>query len=183
MIALSPIVELAIRLAIGLLFASSVVHKLCTPVAFAGTVEAYFRGTPLGTATVGWIAASLVVVMEAGVVALSLLPGPAPLAGASGAALFLLYAAAMGTNIARGNVLLDCGCAWAAMRQPVSIALVLRNLVLAAVAGLLLFPAGTPAVEPSDFISAVILAGLLLLTYLIGNQLILNAQQMKAKWI
>lgn len=181
MIALDPVVELAVRLGIGTLFVVAVVHKLREPVAFAGTVEAYLRGTPVGTASIGWVGARCVVVLEATVVALSLLPGPAPLAGAAAAAVLLLYAIAMGANIARGNVLLDCGCSWTAARQRVSTALVARNLVLAIVASLLLLPAARRAVGPFDIINAVIMAGLLLLTYAMGNQLILNAQQMKAK--
>ena len=140
MIALNPAVEIAIRLEIGVLFAGALVHKLRAPGEFAGTVEAYLRGTPLRGTSLGWMAAGLVIAMEAGVVALSLLPGSAPSAGGAAAAMLSFYAIAMGANIARGNVLLDCGCAWAAERQPVSLALVLRNLVLAAIAGLLLLP-------------------------------------------
>lgn len=183
MIALDPTIELAVRLSIGMLFTGSLVHKLRDPAAFADTIQAYLRGAPFNGASAGWAAAAMVVAMEIGLVAISLITGPAALAGGLAAALLSFYAVAMGANIARGNVLLDCGCAWAAERQPVSGALVVRNIVLAVVAGLLLLPGSPRAATPFDIVNAVILTGLLMLTYVVCNQLILNAQHMKAKRI
>lgn len=46
-------------------------------------------------------------------------------------ALLLGFAAAMAVNIARGRSHIDCGCGHAALRQPLSAALVVRNAVLA----------------------------------------------------
>jgi hypothetical protein len=47
-------------------------------------------------------------------------------------ALLLLFAAAMGINIARGRRHIDCGCGHAALRQQLGWGQVTRNLVLAA---------------------------------------------------
>lgn len=183
MIEINPVMELAIRLAIAMLFLGSVAHKLRSPMEFAGTVEAYLRGVPFVTETIKWIAVAAIVAMEAAVVMFCVLPGPAFLAGGGATAILLLYAVAMGTNIARGNVLLDCGCALAAAQQPVSKALVLRNLVLATISALLLMPSSEQAAEVFEIVNAVIFAGFLLLIYEVSNQLILNAQKMKVNWI
>ncbi|MFN4135534.1 MAG: MauE/DoxX family redox-associated membrane protein [Novosphingobium sp.] len=48
------------------------------------------------------------------------------------AALLLLFAGAMAVNIRRGRSHIDCGCGRSELRQPLSRALVIRNLVLAA---------------------------------------------------
>lgn len=179
MITLDPVFELAIRFSFGLLFATSVIHKLRDPVEFTATVESYFRGLRFGTSLVARLAAVIIIGMEIAVVSLCLLPDPLPFAAAA-ASVLILYAVAMGANIARGNLLLDCGCAWAAERHPVSIALVARNLVLAAIASVLFLPTGG-VVHPVHVLTALILSSMMLLIYAACSQLILNGQWMKVK--
>lgn len=84
--------------------------------------------------------------------------------------LLLAFAGAMDVNIRRGRRHIDCGCGLSRLRQPLSRALVARNLVLAA----LLLPAlagGRPAATVADGL-AVALAGVALyVLVLLGNAL------------
>ncbi len=83
--------------------------------------------------------------------------------------LLLAYAAAMALHRARGRTL-DCGCGGAPL--PVSWALVLRNLLLAMVAGVATLPVSARAMGIADFLvvaAAVVLGSLL---YAALNQLL-----------
>ena len=85
------------------------------------------------------------------------LPPPAsrPYAAAAAAALLLVFAAAIGVNLRRGRREIDCGCFRSALRQPLSAALVLRNLVLAGAAlALLAPPAGGGTLAPLAWLLA-----------------------------
>lgn len=59
-------------------------------------------------------------------------------------ALFLLFALAIGVNLARGRRSLDCGCELAGPSQPISWRLVARNLGLTALLAFTLVPAPAP---------------------------------------
>jgi hypothetical protein len=179
MMALDPVLEGALRVSLGALFAGAALHKLRDPGAFVGVVTAYGRGVPGWNGPLVRLAASLVIVSEAAVVAAALISPPAYL-GIAAAGLLTAYAAAMGANLARGNRSLDCGCAWGDERQPVTGALVLRNILLAAAAAVLTLPPSGRAPGVLDGASALAAAALLLLTYLLANQLIRNGQDLKA---
>jgi hypothetical protein len=141
MMPLDPAVVWTLRLALALVFAGAVRHKVAAPADFAAAVRAY-RLVPAATAGV---VAALLVVAEAAAAVLLLWPGGLGLGAAVAAGLLGLYAAAIGVNLARGRRDLDCGCAGPAARRPVSGALVARNLVYLAAALALLAPAGARA--------------------------------------
>lgn len=65
-------------------------------------------------------------------VAVALLLGNRPAAPAVAIALLLVFAAAMGINIARGRRHIDCGCGHAGLRQDLGWPMVARNLMMAA---------------------------------------------------
>src|SRR5262249_14927936 len=71
------------------------------------------------------------------------------------AALLGLYAAAIAVNLARGRRHLDCGCTGPALRRPISGWLVLRNLVLVAIAPADLAPLATPPLGGIDRLTRV----------------------------
>lgn len=177
MLALDPLIEFGIRGGIGILFGLAVAHKLREPSAFIGTVKAYLKDTPAAAGALP-IAGTLVLA-ELAIVFLCLLPASAPLAGAAAMVAFLLYGAAIGLNIARGNLLLDCGCSWGSERQPATNALVVRNLVLAALAAVLLVPSSGRSLSALEIGSAVAAAAILLCLYTIANQLILNSERLR----
>lgn len=118
------------RTATALLFATALAHKLWNLGEFTRTLAQYLRGLRLGgAATVSLVAVS-VLSLEGAVLAACLIPGARVLAAILACATLLGYAAAMEINIRRGSRLLDCGCSWGSARQPVSRALVVRNLLL-----------------------------------------------------
>jgi uncharacterized membrane protein len=123
-------------------------HKLAEPDAFLSAVAAYaLLPSPMVTAV-----ARILPVMEITLGAGILLPATRTFALTGLMGLFLLYALAMAINLARGRHDIDCGCG--GKSQPISWALVLRNLVLCAAALI----ASQPALErPMDWVDATTL--------------------------
>ncbi|MCS7268601.1 MAG: hypothetical protein NZ704_11155 [Geminicoccaceae bacterium] len=68
-----------------------------------------------------------------------LLPPSRPAGAALALALLCLFALAMAINLARGRREIDCGCFIGRQKERIAWSLVLRNLLLAAGAGLLFF--------------------------------------------
>jgi hypothetical protein len=168
-----PALAIVLRAGLALLFATAAAHKLRDFGAFRDALEGY-RLVPapaLGPSACGLIAAELgtaaaLVLSEHG--------------GVAAAALLGLYSAAIALNLARGRREIDCGCFGPAMRQPLSLALVLRNLGLIALALVCLLPVGTRALGPLD--ALVIAAAVALAALLHGalNGLIANAPRLRA---
>jgi hypothetical protein len=90
-------------------------------------------------------------------IALFLLAAPTrPWAAATGAALLVAYATAIGINLHRGRYDLDCGCAGPADRRPIAAWMVWRNLLLAAA----LATAGLPwSSRPLGWIDVITVGG------------------------
>lgn len=121
----------------GLLFLTAGMAKLRARRVFPGVVANYRL---LPDALVGPVAMALPLAEV--LIGASLLGGVAA-AALPASMLLLVFAAAMAVNIRRGRAHIDCGCGRSELRQPLSRALVVRNIVLAA----LLAPslAGLPA--------------------------------------
>jgi Methylamine utilisation protein MauE len=129
---MDPVIDLTLRAALGLLFTVAATHKLRDPRRFAATLSEY-RLLP------GWLAgAASVLLVTAELAVVAALAWSRRLGLAGTAALLVLYAGAMATNLARGRRHIDCGCAGPAARRTISGWLVVRNVVLAcaALAGL-----------------------------------------------
>jgi hypothetical protein len=125
--AVDPALQATLRASLALLLVSAARHKLRDPARFAAAVEDY-RLLPPGLAR---LAASALAVLELGVGAALLVPGAGYFAGPTAASLFVLYAAAIAVNLARGRAGIDCGCGGPAGRAtPISPMLVVRNAVL-----------------------------------------------------
>lgn len=147
---MDPALLLALRSSFALLLGTAAWHKLSDTARYRAVVESY---EVLPSAAVA-VAAPLLAAAETSL-ALMLAAGIAlPAAAASAAALMLVYAAALQVNVRRGRRGLDCGCAGPAAHVPVSGALVLRNLVLAAAALLGALPSSGRALSWVDFASA-----------------------------
>jgi hypothetical protein len=125
---MDPVIDLAVRAALGLLFASAALHKLRDPRRFTATLAEY-RLLPARLAPG---AAVGVMVAECGIV-VALVVWPA-WGAAAGAALLCLYGSAIGVNLARGRRHIDCGCGGPAARRDISGWLAARNALAAAVA-------------------------------------------------
>jgi hypothetical protein len=144
-IMIDPAVGALLAGAFALLFASAALHKLSALPHFVQGFGAY-RLVPETLAPL----ALLVPLLELGVAAGLLLRGARAGACLSGALLLLMYAAAIGINLARGRRELACGCGGPNDRRPIAPWMVVRNLVLAlALAGLLL-PWGARLLDAAD---------------------------------
>jgi len=118
----------AVTGALALILFGAAWHKLSEPNAFLMALSAY-RLVP---ARLLEPAARALPVAEAAVGVALLVPLTRTPALLGAAALFSLYAYAMGWNLARGRSYIDCGCGGAA--HPLSWSLVVRNGVLAGAA-------------------------------------------------
>ncbi len=133
-----PVVALVARAGLVLLFASAGVHKLRDRAAFTGVLAAY-RVVPVALVPAAAVGVALLELAVAAALATgSRVAGPA---GALG--LLLVYAAAIGVNLARGRRTIDCGCGALGARQPISEWLLARNAFLALAAASLRQPTAT----------------------------------------
>jgi uncharacterized membrane protein YphA (DoxX/SURF4 family) len=165
----------ACRLAIAAIFAQASVHALRDWPAYAAIVE-NFRILPPPAAR---LAARAVPVAELAAAALLLIPAARIAGPALGLLLMAVFTAAIGINVARGRVNIDCGCGGASGQQ-LSGALVVRNLLLCA---LLAAAAAAPAPQSMDTAFAVGVLGaaaFLVTLYFSANQLMANAKALAA---
>jgi uncharacterized membrane protein YphA (DoxX/SURF4 family) len=125
---IDPVVSWIAALAMALLFASAVLHKLRDWPRFRGIVADY-RVVPASLTTP---AAAAVVLLEIAVVALLLGPGSRPAGGLAAGCLLIGYAVCIALNLHRGRTTLDCGCVAAGRRSRIHRGMVVRNLLLAA---------------------------------------------------
>lgn len=169
---LDVIIAGTLRTATALLFAAGLVHKLWDIGEFRRTVGAYLRGPGIDTAGLRSTIAGLVVVLEATVVVACLFAGNHPLAAALASGTLLLYAGAMGVNLIKGNTLLDCGCSWGSARQPVSSALVARNVLLAVVVLGMTLPTADRTLTAIDVASVALATLALALLYVASNHML-----------
>jgi hypothetical protein len=153
---------MAIRILAALVFLRAAAAKWRSPAAFEGVVGNYDL---LPRALVAPVAAVLPVaealIAAALLVPLALRARPESAA----AALLVVFAIAMGVNLARGRTRIDCGCGDPRAGQTLRPSLVVRNLALAAllvVAGLA--PVGQAS--PGGWLIAAAAAGAAFMLYL-----------------
>jgi len=135
-----PSILVAGRVLVLFIFAAAVVGKLRHREEFIGVVANYRIVPPVAVAWTAW----LLIGLEIAVV-VCLATGFELIAGAA-LAIFLLcaFAAAMAINLARGRIEIDCGCFQSTLRQRLSVALIVRNLLLVLVIAPLLGLVGPP---------------------------------------
>jgi uncharacterized membrane protein YphA (DoxX/SURF4 family) len=160
-------VALAIRILISLVFLTAAYGKLRHWVVFQGVVANY-RLLPEGLAAPAAYALPPVEVL---VGAALLLGVGSPWPELAGAALLLLFALAMGINIARGRRHIDCGCFQSALKQTLNWTMVIRNFVLSLLLGLALMTKGMPG----DWFA-------LMNGWLVGGALFIILQSLNILW-
>jgi hypothetical protein len=142
---IDPAVGALLAGAFALLFASASLHKLLDLKHFAEVFRAY-EVLPAAFARLS----ALVPILELSVGA-ALLASPSRTgAAAAGVALLVLYAVAIGINLARGRRNLSCGCGGPNDRRPIAPWMVWRNLVLAALLAITLLPWATRPMGAAD---------------------------------
>ena len=119
---------LTLRWMLASVFLVAMVHKLKDPVLFRVTLEDYqlIPHTMLRPAFFALVAIEFLI---GGALLLNV-----QVAGLAGAILLIVYSLAMGINLLRGRTEIDCGCSGPAVRQSLSIWLVVRNAVLVVLA-------------------------------------------------
>ncbi|MGV3512384.1 MAG: MauE/DoxX family redox-associated membrane protein [Novosphingobium sp.] len=158
----------ATGIGVGAIFLSAGIAKLRSRRVFPGVVANYRL---LPDVLVAPVAAALPIAEV--VVGLGLIAGLRVAAIPAGV-LLLAFAAAMAINIGRGRSHIDCGCGRSELRQPLSRALVVRNLVLAAMLLSLLMP--TPPIGSALWFVALAFGVALYLLTLLANALSALAQ-------
>jgi hypothetical protein len=148
---IDPVVTLAVRGGLALLFASAALHKLRGRAAFTGVLAAY-RVLPAPLVAAAAVAVAAAELLVAAALAIGSALGPV---GAVG--LLATYSFAIGVNLARGRRTIDCGCGALGARQPISEWLLARNALLAG-AALVLVPAPVAA-RALSWIDLVSIAG------------------------
>ena len=160
---MDPLLALIIHLSLGILFATAAVTKLRKRRDFYAAVLAYELLPPRR-------AMSLAVILPwaEGAIAVGLMLD-SNVARYAAAGLLLGYAGAMAVNLGRGRPHIDCGCGGAP--QPLSIWLVIRNLILAGAALAPSFlPAGDRPLKLLDAVIAIAAVGTLALIYTTGHR-------------
>ncbi len=127
---MDPVIDMALRTALAVLFLAAALHKLRDLARFRATLAAYHvlppQLVPLGALALAATELGLAITLAA-----PQLRSPSLVAAAG---LLSIYGGAMAVNLARGRRDIDCGCAGPTARRPISSALVVRNAVLAAAA-------------------------------------------------
>jgi hypothetical protein len=131
----------SLALWIALVFAAAAAGKLMAWSELPGVVR-NFRVLPR------WLVLPVSMALpplEAAIAAGVVVEAARPAAAMAAAVLLAVFGAALAINLHRGRREIDCGCFRSDLKQPITIALVLRNLMLVACA-LLLVPPGAGAV-------------------------------------
>lgn len=150
-----PILTESLALSLALIFAAAAISKLTAWSELPGIVR-NFRVLPrTGIMPV----AIMLPPLEGAIAAGLLITSTRPIAAFSAAVLSTIFGAALAVNYSRGRRHIDCGCFRSDLKQPISIALILRNGVLAVAALSMLMPGGTPT--PSPLAWAIAVAGAL----------------------
>lgn len=137
---LDPSIVWTLRIFLAAVFGRALLAKLRAPREFLAALRAYELLPSLLSAPI----AALLLGVELAII-VGLLFAPAASATCMVAAgLLLLYAGAIGINLARGRRDIDCGCAGRREQQPLHELLVARNLCYSAMA---LLASSTPALR------------------------------------
>ncbi len=173
---LDPVLGIVVRAALTLLFATAAWHKLRDVGPFRAALDGYGLLPPVWAVPAG----AGLIAAEAGIAIGLCLPGVGRAAALAGAALLLVYAAAMSAALRHGRAGIDCGCAGPARRQPLRPVLVARNAGLAVAALLAALPAGTRDLGWLDVLTAVLATAALVALYAAGDRLLANAPALAA---
>ncbi len=153
------------------LFAVAAVHKLRDNSYYRRLLASWFPALPQAFPLAYLAAASELVV-----VIMLLLPATRSAGLLASAMLLLVYALAMGAQLASGRRDLKCGCAGPASNATISPALLIRNLFCAAFALVAVVPVQAVAATAAGVVLSLALAAFMIAGYLTSEQLITNAQ-------
>lgn len=166
-----------LRLGLAGILAISTWQKLRQASEFRAAVAGYLGPRFAGPLPIAF--ASTTVLAAEAVVAIWLCAPGQPGGAYAAAGLFVGYAVLMAALLVRGRTDVDCGCSWGVSRQPVSLGLVLRNLVLAALAWLAADGSGEHRLTVLDGAAAILTAAVLFSFYTVFTALLANASNLR----
>jgi hypothetical protein len=134
-----PVLTEALALLIALIFGAAAIAKLTAWRELPGIVQ-NFRVLPRALVTP---VALILPLLEAAIAPGILINETRAIAALWAAGLFTIFGAALSVNYYRGRRHIDCGCFRSDLKQPISIAVIVRNGVLAVAALSLLSSGGT----------------------------------------
>lgn len=171
---MDPVVAAILRGGLGLLFLAAGWHKLRDLAAFRASLAAYELLPERATRAA---AAGLAVAELVASVAL-LAPVPAAPGTLLAVALLAVYTGAIAVNLARGRRDIDCGCAPAALAQPLGGGLVARNALLLGAALLCLAPTRPRSLVWLDGLTVLAAVGALAASYAALERLMATAPRL-----
>ncbi len=148
---MDPAIHLALRASLALLFLSAAWHK-ARDLSDSRRVLAAYRLLP---ENVVFMAAPALAVVEITVAAALAWPGFYRLSSWAAVLLLVTYSVAIGVNIVRGRVHIDCGCGGPMHRQSIGPWLLVRNSILMVIAGLV---AAEPGLRTLGIVDALTIA-------------------------
>ena len=157
-----PVLTEAIALLIALIFGAAAITKLTAWSELPGILQ-NLRVLPRALVMP---VALLLPLVEAAIAPSIVIRETRPVAALSAAVLFTVFGAALALNYFRGRRHIDCGCFRSDLKQPISIAVIVRNGVLTACALSLLPAAGTTQLSQLPWAIVVAAALTLFLCYL-----------------
>lgn len=172
---IDPAVPAVLRGALALLFASAAVHKLRDLPAFRVALEAY----ELLPGPLTRLGAPALVAAEFGTMVLLLSPAARPWGFAAAGLLLAVYTAAIGVNLLRGRLGIDCGCFGPALRLELSAGLLARNALLLAGALVGCLPPTPRPLAGPDALPVLAAVGFLALAYAAASRLLANAPALR----
>ncbi len=135
-----PEAAFAVRTLVALIFLTAAYGKLRHWAVFQGVIANYRLLPQVLVAPVAYLLPPVEVLLGAALLLGLGSPWPEFVA----ASLLMLFALAMGINIARGRRHIDCGCFQSALKQTLSWKLVIRNVVLSLLLGAAALSPGLP---------------------------------------
>ena len=165
--ALDPAIGWTVVLVLAGIFAAAATTKLRALDAFAGVVHNYRVVPEPLERPIAWALPVIELAIAVGV----LLPAVRAPAAVAAAFLLAVFAGAMAINLVRGRRDIDCGCFATVLRQRLSWPLVVRNLLLAAVALALVPGLGARGLGWLDLVTVACASTALALVYAAASQL------------
>lgn len=174
---LEPSLVAGLRLGLAVILAIGAWQKLRQAGEFRAAVAGYLGPGFAGRLPTAF-ASTAVLAAEAAVATWLCAPGQ-PGGAYAAAGLFVGYAMLMAALLVRGRTDVDCGCSWGVSRQPVSLGLVLRNLMLAALAWLAAAGGVEHPLTLLDGAAALLTAAVLFAFYAVFTALLANASNLR----
>ena len=170
---IDPLLAKALAMVFALLFAGAAWHKLADREGFMAALRNYQILPTIACRPMGLI----IPLVELALAACWLSGLFVPAIAVTSVLLLGIYALAIGVNLVRGRVHIDCGCGFAnasTKEQLLSWGLVLRNLVFMGMAGLIILPSNERALTFADYIVAFVAVLTALILFAGMEQLIKN---------